>query len=122
LLRRSNYGTKNRMQAIAKIKLSHQAFREILNQSVETHWNKDVFLEEDDWSKKLHNSDVIHQWDPERDLVGKRLDRQAIQIGIRGAVIKITKSRGTNFPQIPMEKEYVISESLFEKLGCEREG
>lgn len=142
LLRRSKYGTKNRMQAIARIKLSHEAFLEILNQSIETHWNESLFSKEDDWTKKINKSDVIHQWDPERDLIGKRLDRQAIQIGIRGQVIKkyvsdfiigvedvsdlahaigkVAKSRSNNFPAIPIEKEYKVSEGLFLKLGCSR--
>ncbi|MEL6634708.1 MAG: DUF4291 family protein, partial [Bacteroidota bacterium] len=71
----TKYGTKNRMQGIAKIKISHQAFEEILDQSIESHWNKALFDQEDSWSKALNKSDVIHQWDPERDLVGRRLDR-----------------------------------------------
>lgn len=142
VLRRTKYGTKNRMQGIAKIKVSLEGFEENLSQSIEAHWNQSLFESEESWSKALNGSDVIHQWDPERDLVGKRLDRQAIQIGIRGEVIqkyvsdyiigvedvsepaheigRIRKSGGTNFPAVPMEKEFPISEELFEKLGCER--
>lgn len=142
VLRRTKYGTKNRMQGIAKIKMRHQAFEEILDQSIESHWNKALFDQEDSWSKALNKSDVIHQWDPERDLVGRRLDRQAIQIGIRGKVIRkyvsddilgvedvsdlaheigqIIKKGSEKFPEVPQEKEYPISESLFRKLGCIR--
>ncbi|MEN7551725.1 DUF4291 family protein [Rapidithrix thailandica] len=142
VLRRTKYGTKNRMQGIAKIKLSHQAFHEIISQSIESHWNQNVFASEDVWRNRLNSSDVIHQWDPERDLIGRRLERQAIQIGIRGEVIKkyvsdyiigvedvsslaheisrIKKGGATNFPGVPEEKEYPISEELFFRLGCVR--
>lgn len=142
MLRRSKYGTKNRMQGIAKIKLSHAAFEEILSQSIEAHWNPKLFETEEIWSKALNSSDVIHQWDPERDIIGRRLERQAIQIGIRGEVIRkyvsefitgvedvstlaheigrIKKSASSNFPDIPEEKEYPLAEDLFRKLGCEK--
>ena len=139
MLRRSEYASKHRMEAIAKIKLSHEAWIEILSQSIETHWNPSLFSVEDDWKQKLDKSDVIHQWDPERDLQGKRLERQAIQIGIRGEVIKkyvqeyitgveditalalkigeIVKKRGSKFPEVPEEKEYPFSDELKRKLG-----
>ncbi len=142
VLRRTKYGTKNRMQGIAKIKVSLEGFEEIISQSIESHWNQTLFESKDSWSKALNNSDVIHQWDPERDLVGRRLDRQAIQIGIRGKIIRkyvsdyiigvedvsnlaheigrIRKSGSEDFPSVPLEKEYLISEELFMKLGCER--
>ena len=142
VLRRTKYGTKNRMQGIAKIKITHDAFLEILNQSIESHWNKNVFPNEDDWMLALKKSEVIHQWDPERDLIGKRLNRQAIQIGIRGEVLrkyvsdfiigvedvselahtigKIKKEGGKNLPEVPEEKEYEVSDDLFFKLGCEK--
>ena len=88
VLRRTKYGSKNRMQVIAKIKLGHDSFLDLLSQSVDAHCNPDFFENEDSWTRAINTSDVIHQWDPERDIIGRRLDRQAIQIGIRGKVIR----------------------------------
>lgn len=65
---------------------------EILNQSIETHWNQEVFPLRENWQRAIDKSDVIHQWDSERDIIGKRLNRQAIQIGIRGKVIRAKAS------------------------------
>ncbi|MBT28547.1 MAG: hypothetical protein CMO01_02720 [Thalassobius sp.] len=143
VLRRTKYATKNRMQGIARIKISHEAFLEILNQSVETMWNENLYPNQDNWQTEINKSDVIHQWDPERDVIGKRLNRQAIQIGIRGEVIKkyvsdyiigvedvsqlvreigaVKKKGSSKYPEIPEEKEYAISDELFKKLGCLRE-
>ena len=142
VLRRTKYGTKNRMQAIARIKIAHEAFKEILQQSIETHWNKTLFPQQENWQRAINKSDVIHQWDPERDIMGKRLNRQAIQIGIRGKVIKkyvsdyiinvedisdlvheigkVRKNNSNKYPDIPIEKEYRLSNELFVKLGCEK--
>lgn len=140
ILRRSEYATKHRMEGIAKIKISHSSFLDILEQSIETQWNSSVYPQEDDWQKYLNQSDVIHQWDPERDLAGRRLERQAIQIGIRGEVIKkyvsdyvmgvqdvtilsqqigaLAKKRMDINIEVPEEKEYPISAELYHKLGC----
>ena len=38
MLRRSKYATKHRMEAIARIKLNHESWLEILNQSIPTHF------------------------------------------------------------------------------------
>lgn len=139
LLRRSKYASKNRMQAIAKIKVSHQSWLEILEQSIETHFNPNIFENEDIWQSSLNKSDVIHQWDPERDLDGRPLDRQAIQVGIRGEVIKkyvesyilkvedvtdlakeiglVVKAKTNNFPEVPEEKYYPLNDDLKDNLG-----
>ena len=139
MLRRSKYATKHRMEAIAKIKLSHISWLEILHQSVPTHFDARIFSTEMEWQSALKNSDVIHQWDPERALNGKRLERQAIQIGLRGDVLKkykdeyvievtdltalakeigyASKNRNPLPNEIPIEKEYPINENLKTKLG-----
>ena len=139
MLRRSKYATKHRMEAIARIKLTHQAWLEILHQSIPTHYDANRFGSEIEWQKALNNSEVIHQWDPERSLKGERLNRQAIQIGLRGDILKkyknelvinveditdLAKSIGfaskKNHPfptNIPEEKEYPINEKLKFQLG-----
>lgn len=141
-LRRSNFATKNRMQAIAQIKITHSAFIEILSQSVETHYNPEVFQSELEWKDEFDKSKVIHQWDPERDLTGRKLERQAIQIGLRQEILKdyvdkyiidvqdvthiaheigeVVKSKKGSFPEVPLEKEYDLNTELFSKLGCNK--
>lgn len=139
MLRRSKYATKHRMEAIARIKLSHKSWMEILNQSIPTHFDEKRYSSENEWQSALKNSDVIHQWDPERSLKGERLDRQAIQIGLRGDILKkykdeyvigvkniteLAKAIGLSAkkrqpfpPNTPIEEEYPINENLRAKLG-----
>ena len=42
MLRRSKYATKHRMEAIARIKLNHASWLEILHQSIPTHFDEKV--------------------------------------------------------------------------------
>ncbi len=139
MLYRSEYASKYRMEAIAKIKIAHQSWLEILSQSIETSWNPEIYQEEWQWQDALNQSEVIHQWDPERDLAGKKTGRSAIQIGIRGEIIKkyvaeyittvqdvtdlaktigkFVKGNKIDFEGGPEEKEYPLDNDLFVKLG-----
>lgn len=62
------------MDAIAKIRLSHQAWIEILSQSIPTQWDSTRYESELSWSREVDRSDIIHQWDPDRALDGQKLD------------------------------------------------
>lgn len=41
-----------------------------------------------DWQLALRHGEVRYQWDPDRDLQLQRLDRRALQVGIRGSVVR----------------------------------
>lgn len=140
-LQRSKYATKHRMEAIAKVKLSHEGWLEILAQSVETQYSGIFWKTEEAWRSQMNKSDVIHQWDPERALNGQKLDRAAIQIGIRGQVIRkyvsdyilgvedvtplakeignCVKRKSNTFPDVPLEREYPLTPDLAIRLGYE---
>ena len=42
----------------------------------------------DNWQLAVRRSDVRLQWDPDHDPVGDKLERRAIQLGLRGAAIE----------------------------------
>ncbi|HEX9060530.1 MAG TPA: DUF4291 family protein [Clostridia bacterium] len=88
ILHRSDYASKHRMEAIAKIKLSHDAWLKILSNTVPSLFDNTRYESEIKWKSDFDKSDIIHQWDPDRDIDGRKLDRRAIQIGLRGEAIK----------------------------------
>lgn len=88
ILHRSEYASKHRMEAIAKIKLSHDAWLKILSNTVPSLFDSTRYESEIKWKSDFDKSDIIHQWDPDRDIDGRKLDRRAIQIGLRGEAIK----------------------------------
>jgi hypothetical protein len=88
MLYRSGYGTKHRQERILKIKLSHLGFQAILFQGVPTVFDRNLFATELDWQKALDQGDVRYQWDPDRNLRLHKLERRAIQLGIRGKTVQ----------------------------------
>jgi hypothetical protein len=138
MLYRSGYATKTRQEAILKIKLKHEGFLAILRQSIETSQNPQVFPTIDDWKRALRNSDVRHQWDPDRNLKLVKLNRRAIQIGIQGETVQhyvndwiIGLEEVTElahavhtaakmkqlFPPVLLERVYPIEPDLVHSLG-----
>jgi hypothetical protein len=88
MLYRSGYASKHNQEAILRIKITHAGFMEILRQSVETSYSPGIYVSEHAWTLALSKSEVRHQWDPDRAITGEKLDRRAIQIGIRGNVVR----------------------------------
>ncbi len=138
-LHRSDYATKHRMEAIAKIKIHHWAWLEILENSVQSHFDPRVYSTEFEWQAALKKAKVVCQWDPERGLDGKPLNRRAIQLGLRDSILPdyvekyiirvedvtplarliapIAKARRTDFPEVPLEREYLVEEAIAKRLG-----
>lgn len=139
MLYRSNYAAKHRQERILKIKLSHEGFKTILSKGISTSFEPSLFKSEQEWRKSLRDSEVRYQWDPDRDLRLRRLDRRAIQLGIRGSVvreyvntwiigiedmtelahaIKTAIEMGTErIPQVPKERVYEVSPEIQWTIG-----
>jgi len=139
MLYRSGYASKHRQEAILKIKLSHDGFRQILEQSIETSFNANIYESQHAWTAALAKSDVRHQWDPERAITGEKLDRRAIQIGIQSETVKrhvnewiinleevtelakaialAIEQKRRPLPAVPTEEEYEVDERLQRRLG-----
>ena len=88
MLYRSDYATKHNQERILKIKLSHEGFQTILSQGIHTSFEPDLFNSDLDWQLALRRSEVRYQWDPDRDLQLRRLERRALQVGIQGSVVR----------------------------------
>jgi len=139
MLYRSGYATKHRQESILKIKLTHEGFQEILKQAIPTSFDRNIFESEREWKRTLDHSEVRYQWDPDRDLSLRRLEYRALQLGIRGSVVQsyvnnwilqieeVTKlardienavrNKLKEFPQIPEERVYQVSEEIQKDLG-----
>ncbi|BBM84107.1 DUF4291 domain-containing protein [Candidatus Uabimicrobium amorphum] len=88
MLYRSGYASKHRQEAILKIKIRHEGFIEILRDAVPTTYDSNLFHSKELWSDTLKKSSVRYQWDPDRDLFLRKIERRAIQLGIRGQMVK----------------------------------
>ncbi len=138
MLYRSGYATKHNQERILKIKLSHDGFLAILSQGIHTSFEPDLFKTEIDWQLALRRGEVRYQWDPDRDLRLQRLDRRALQVGIRGSVVQdyvncwilgiedVTElahaieeaiaNKQTQLPSVPEERVYEVSLQIQQTL------
>lgn len=139
MLYRSGYATKHRQERILKIKLSHEGFHTILSQAIPTSFDQNIFISEEEWRRTLDKSEVRYQWDPDRDLSLRRLERRALQLGIRGRIVKeyvdrwilgiedvtelahaikvAVEKRQTEMPIVPEENLYEVSSKIEIILG-----
>lgn len=87
MMYRSGWGKKDPNQhRILAIDLSHEGFRQILNQGILSHY-RNSGTEETEWQNKIKASDVVIQWDPERDIRLNKQNYRTIQIGLRNQAV-----------------------------------
>lgn len=81
---RSGWGTKENQEITLAIRLKRSAFDEILKQSVHSSYEPEAYADEIAWQRAVADSDVRLQWDPDHNPSGAKLERRAIQLGLRG--------------------------------------
>lgn len=88
MMYRSGWGTKEGQEVTLAVRLRRSAFDEILAQAVHSNFVPDVYSDHDSWKQAVANSNVRLQWDPDHNPSGNPLPRRAIQLGLRGDVLK----------------------------------
>lgn len=84
MMYRSGWGTKPNQEVTLAIKLRRAAFEQLLQQAVASSFAASGMTDQTDWQQQIADSDVRLQWDPDHDPYGAKLNRRAVQIGIRG--------------------------------------
>ncbi|MGL5063001.1 MAG: DUF4291 domain-containing protein [Microcoleus sp.] len=87
MMYRSNWGTTPGQEVILAVWLKRSAFEEILASAVHSNFVSAVYGSEKAWQQAVKNSDVRLQWDPDHHPSGAKLERRAIQLGLRGDVL-----------------------------------
>ena len=133
-MHRSGWAKKEGQERILAIDIKRSGFDYILENVVLSSYQQDIYGEYDIWKTSLENSDVRCQWDPDKDIYGNHLGRCAIQLGLKGEmvkkyindwIVKITditefvvtthvsiEKRTFNESILPQEKEYWIQRCL----------
>lgn len=88
MMYRSGWGTKVNQEITLAIWLKRSACDEILAQAVHSTFMPEIYASELEWKKAVQKSNVRLQWDPDHHPSGARLARRAIQLGLRGDVLK----------------------------------
>lgn len=87
MMYRSGWGTQNGQEVVLAIWLKRSAFDEILAAAVHSSYVPELYPDKSAWQNALKRSQVRLQWDPDHHPTGIKLERRAIQLGLRGQVL-----------------------------------
>jgi hypothetical protein len=87
MMYRSGWGTKEGQEVTLAVWLRRAAFDAILQQAVHSNFVPEVYADQAHWQQTLAESTVRLQWDPDHDPSGAKVERRAIQLGLRGDVL-----------------------------------
>lgn len=85
---RNGWGTKEGQESVLAIHLKMDAFQNYLKNVVYSSYNEKLEISREEWQNQVKKSSVRLQWDPDHDPFGNKLERRAIQIGLRNDFIK----------------------------------
>ncbi len=88
MMYRSGWATKKNQERILAISIPREHVKTILEQAVLSTYVPENHTSQEEWKTVLKKSDVRIQWDPDHDKDGVKQARKAIQIGLRGEVLK----------------------------------
>ena len=85
---RSGWGTKENQEITLGLRIRRAFFDGLLAQAIESSFSPQRFADEGEWQRELAESAVRLQWDPDHDPSGAKLERRALQLGLRGAALQ----------------------------------
>ena len=88
MMYRSSWGTAEGQEALLGIRISRTFFDLLVESAVASSHEPDSGQSQAEWQDSLRSSNVRLQWDPDHDPAGRPLERRAIQLGLRGDVLR----------------------------------
>lgn len=87
MMYRSGWGTISDQEVVLAISIKRSAFEQILSLAVPSVFVPELYPNETVWKEAVNQSSVRLQWDPDHDPRGCKLERRAIQLGLRKRVL-----------------------------------
>jgi hypothetical protein len=88
MMYRSGWGIKEGQEVTLGLRVRRAFFEELLAQAVQSTYYEGHFATREQWQEAVANSSVRLQWDPDHDPSGAKLERRAVQLGLRDGVLK----------------------------------
>ncbi|MEN8221492.1 MAG: DUF4291 domain-containing protein [Pseudomonadota bacterium] len=83
MMYRSGWGIKEDQEIILAIRLRREFFDELLSLAVPSSYSNRMKETQGSWKEKIKTSSVRLQWDPDHNPIGNKVERRAIQLGLR---------------------------------------
>ena len=124
MMYRCGWAEKSGQERVLAIWLKKIDFEEILEQAVFTSFNSRFYENEESWRNELQNSNVRLQWDPDHDPFGKKLERKAIQLGLKAeTLVKFGKHQVLQIEDVTdfvVEQRKFVKNNELEKINCSK--
>ncbi len=88
MMYRAGWATKEQQERILAITISLENFKNILSQATISSFDDTLFDTHESWKIALAETEVRLQWDPDHDPHGNKQERKAIQLGMKGDILK----------------------------------
>ncbi len=88
MMYRAGWAMKEHQQHILAIYFPLIKFIEIYNSAVHSSFIPQIYETEEKWREMLKNSQVRLQWDPDHDPFGNKIERRAVQLGLKGETLR----------------------------------
>ena len=88
MMYRCGWASKPGQDRVLAIRLRRRFFDGLLRDAVPSGYLVERYASREAWQRAVDASDVRLQWDPDHDPSGRPLDRRAIQLGLRGEVLR----------------------------------
>ena len=119
MMYRCGWANKLNQERVLGIWISKVDFDLILENSVFSSYKANIYSTREQWKAELAHKPARLQWDPDHDLYGNKQERKAIQLGIKGGLLR---KFGTEMvaeivdmtPFVKAQKEIIESKNLGE--------
>lgn len=117
MMYRSGWASKEGQEHILAVTLKRTFFDEVLAAAVPSSFKAENGGSHHAWTHALATSEVRLQWDPDHDPHGGKLERRAIQLGLRGEMLR--RYGGEDLLAIEDITPFVIAQREVLKGGIE---
>ena len=88
MMYRCGWNEKENQERTLALWINKSVLEEILENAVFSSYNPKYYPNQDAWKNELASKEVRLQWDPDHDPYGNKLTRRAIQLGLKGRLLK----------------------------------
>ncbi|MBN9297573.1 MAG: DUF4291 domain-containing protein [Filimonas sp.] len=84
---RCGWASKENQERVLALWIKKTALEDILDQAVFSTFKRNHYNDKAEWQADLDKKPVRLQWDPDHDPYGAKLERRAVQLGLKGETL-----------------------------------
>lgn len=88
MMYRCGWAKKENQERVLAIEINKADFDFILSEAVFSSFKPELYTSREEWQADLKKSKVRLQWDPDHNPKGGKLERKAIQLGLKGSLLR----------------------------------